>query len=74
MEGAPSRDARPPPAGWGAEFRRQFCASRCTVLLSDLSELFPSRCSELACLYELAGPCASDTELSAETDGFICRD
>ena len=69
MEGAPSRDARPPPAGWGADFWRQFCAGGRTALLSDLSEPFPSRCSELASLDELAASCASDAALSAETDG-----
>ena len=74
MEGAPSRDACPPPAGRGADFWRQFCAGGRTALLSDISEPFPSRCTELACLDELAAPCASDTALSAETDGAICRD
>ena len=54
MEGAPSRDARPPPAGRGADFWRQFCAGGRTALLSDISEPFPLRCSELACLDELA--------------------
>ena len=54
MEGAPSRDACPPPAGRGADFWRQFCAGGRTALLSDISEPFPLRCSELACLDELA--------------------
>ena len=72
MEGAPSRDACPPPAGRGADFWRQFCAGGRTALLSDLSESFPSLCSELACL---DGPAPQIlrylprlTGLSAETD------
>ena len=62
------RDGGPVPRlrGRGAEFWRQFCAGGRTSLLSDLSDTFPSRCSELACLDELAGPCAADTA--------ICRD
>ena len=68
MEGAPSQDACPQPAGRGADFLRQFCDGGRTALLSDRSESFSSRCSELACLDELAVPCASDTALSAETD------
>ena len=64
MEGAPSQDTRPPPAGRGAgrgaerqaDFLRQFCAGGRTALLSDLSESFPTRFLELACLDELAGP------------------
>ena len=56
---------RPPPAcGGGSVF---YASILC--LLSDISEPFPSRCSELACLDELAAPCASDTAPSADTDG-----
>ena len=40
MEGAPSRDTCPPPAGRGADFRRQFCAGGRTALLFDISETF----------------------------------